>query len=53
MPLNRELDVLMLGTMFPKNCAVTAKKSLRRVPFLGWFSACSTLHSSYYPQAAE
>ncbi|KAI9767971.1 MAG: 1-acylglycerol-3-phosphate O-acyltransferase [Geoglossum simile] len=36
-----ELDVLMLGTIFPKHCAVTAKKSLRRVPILGWFMALS------------
>ncbi|RKU41027.1 1-acylglycerol-3-phosphate O-acyltransferase [Coniochaeta pulveracea] len=32
-----ELDVLMLGAMFPKNCSVTAKASLKKVPFLGWF----------------
>jgi lysophosphatidate acyltransferase len=32
-----ELDVLMLGAMFPKYCAVTAKASLKKVPFLGWF----------------
>jgi lysophosphatidate acyltransferase len=36
-----ELDVLMLGCMFPKFCSVTAKASLRRVPFLGWFMALS------------
>jgi lysophosphatidate acyltransferase len=36
---SRELDVLMLGTIFPKHCAVTAKKSLRHIPILGWFSA--------------
>ena len=39
-----ELDVLFLGHMFPKYCSVTAKKSLRLVPFLGWFSKC--LHTS-------
>lgn len=33
-----ELDVLMLGCMFPKWCSVTAKNSLKWVPFLGWFS---------------
>jgi len=33
-----ELDVLMLGAMFPKYCSVTAKKSLKYTPFLGWFS---------------
>ncbi|KAF4628053.1 hypothetical protein G7Y89_g10092 [Cudoniella acicularis] len=36
-----ELDVLMLGCIFPKYCSVTAKSSLRRVPFLGWFMALS------------
>lgn len=36
---DRELDVLMLGTVFPPYCSVTAKKSLKYIPFLGWFSA--------------
>ncbi|KAL2201574.1 hypothetical protein P885DRAFT_26926 [Corynascus similis CBS 632.67] len=36
-----ELDVLMLGCMFPKHCSVTAKASLKKVPFLGWFMALS------------
>ncbi|KAF5026654.1 hypothetical protein F66182_1238 [Fusarium sp. NRRL 66182] len=36
-----ELDVLMLGAMFPKYCSVTAKASLKKVPFLGWFMALS------------
>jgi lysophosphatidate acyltransferase len=36
-----ELDVLMLGTIFPPYCSVTAKKSLKNVPFLGWFMALS------------
>lgn len=36
-----ELDVLMLGTIFPKYCSVTAKKSLKYIPFLGWFMALS------------
>lgn len=36
-----ELDVLLLGTIFPQYCAVTAKSSLKRVPFLGWFMALS------------
>jgi lysophosphatidate acyltransferase len=35
------LDVLFLGEIFPKHCSVTAKKSLKRVPFLGWFMALS------------
>jgi lysophosphatidate acyltransferase len=33
-----ELDVLMLGCVFPKWCSVTAKSSLKWTPFLGWFS---------------
>ena len=36
-----ELDVLMLGCMFPKYCSVTAKKSLKNWPFLGWFMTLS------------
>lgn len=36
-----ELDVLMLGAMFPKYCSVTAKSSLKKVPFLGWFMSLS------------
>ncbi|KAF2151258.1 1-acyl-sn-glycerol-3-phosphate-acyltransferas-like protein [Myriangium duriaei CBS 260.36] len=32
-----ELDVLMLGCMFPQYCSVTAKASLKFMPFLGWF----------------
>ena len=35
------LDVLLLGTVFPRRCSVTAKRSLRRVPFLGAFMALS------------
>ena len=35
------LDVLLLGTILPKYCSVTAKKSLARTPFLGWFMALS------------
>ena len=35
------LDVLLLGEIFPPYCSVTAKKSLARVPFLGWFMALS------------
>ena len=35
------LDVLLLGTVFPPYCSVTAKKSLAKVPFLGWFMALS------------
>ncbi|KAL5386920.1 hypothetical protein DPSP01_003936 [Paraphaeosphaeria sporulosa] len=36
-----ELDVLMLGCTFPKYTSVTAKKSLKWAPFLGWFMALS------------
>ncbi|KAL8660430.1 MAG: hypothetical protein Q9202_006557 [Teloschistes flavicans] len=36
-----ELDVLLLAHIFPPYCSVTAKKSLRRIPFLGWFMALS------------
>lgn len=36
-----ELDVLMLGTIFPRHCSVTAKKSLKNIPFLGWFMSLS------------
>ncbi|KAI1021506.1 hypothetical protein LB505_000244 [Fusarium chuoi] len=36
-----ELDVLMLGIVFPKYCSVTAKASLKKVPFLGWFMSLS------------
>lgn len=36
-----ELDVLLLGTIFPPYTSVTAKSSLKRLPFLGWFMALS------------
>ncbi|KAF3938189.1 hypothetical protein ABW19_dt0202262 [Dactylella cylindrospora] len=36
-----ELDVLVLGRIFPKYCSVSAKSSLRHMPFLGWFMAAS------------
>ncbi|KAL3229583.1 1-acyl-sn-glycerol-3-phosphate acyltransferase [Nakaseomyces bracarensis] len=35
------LDILFLGRIFPPGCTVTAKKSLKYVPFLGWFMALS------------
>lgn len=35
------LDILMLGRMFPPGCTITAKTSLKWVPFLGWFMALS------------
>ncbi|CAI6089690.1 hypothetical protein V2G26_006900 [Clonostachys chloroleuca] len=36
-----ELDVLMLASMWPKWCSVTAKSSLKRTPVLGWFMSLS------------
>lgn len=36
-----ELDVLMLGRLFPQYCSVTAKRSLKFIPFLGWFMTLS------------
>jgi len=36
-----ELDILMLGSVFPQSCSVTAKKSLKQIPFLGWFMTLS------------
>lgn len=35
------LDILILGRIFPKGCVVTSKKSLKYVPFLGWFMSLS------------
>lgn len=35
------LDILILGRIFPKGCTVTAKKSLKYIPFLGWFMSLS------------
>ena len=35
------LDIVVLGRMFPKGCTVTAKKSLKYIPLLGWFMALS------------
>ncbi|KAF4448806.1 1-acyl-sn-glycerol-3-phosphate acyltransferase [Fusarium austroafricanum] len=36
-----ELDVFMLGRVFPKYCSVTAKSSLKKMPFLGQFMSLS------------
>lgn len=36
-----ELDIYMLGRIFPKKCVVTAKKQLKYIPFLGWFMSAS------------
>ena len=35
------LDILLLGTVWPHRCSVTAKSSLKYLPFLGWFMALS------------
>lgn len=35
------LDIFMLGRMFPQGCTVTAKKSLKWIPVLGWFMSLS------------
>ena len=36
-----ELDVLLCGAIFPPYCSVSAKRSLKLVPVLGWFMALS------------
>lgn len=36
-----ELDVAVLGAIFPKHCSVTAKVSLKSTPILGWFMTLS------------
>lgn len=36
-----EMDILLLGRLFPPKCVVTAKQSLKYLPFLGWFMAAS------------
>ncbi|KAK5115681.1 hypothetical protein LTR62_000770 [Meristemomyces frigidus] len=36
-----ELDVAVLGHVFPPYCCVTAKKSLKWIPVLGWFMTLS------------
>lgn len=40
-PHQTELDILILGAVFPTHCSVTAKASLKRIPVLGWFMALS------------
>ena len=50
LPNISELDVLLLGCIFPRFCSVTAKSSLRHVPFLGWFSmSCLTTNHLTVP----
>lgn len=36
-----EMDIYVLGKIFPPKCVVTAKKSLKYVPLLGWFMSLS------------
>jgi len=36
-----EFDLIILGRIFPKYCSITAKRSLKYVPFLGWFLSLS------------
>lgn len=43
-----ELDIVFLGRVFPKHCSVTAKRSLKYIPFLGWFSMCSLVFLFYF-----
>lgn len=33
------VDILYLGRIFPKRASIMAKKSLKWIPGLGWFSA--------------
>ncbi|KAK4196162.1 putative 1-acyl-sn-glycerol-3-phosphate acyltransferase [Triangularia verruculosa] len=40
-PHQTEVDLLMLGCMFPQYCSVTAKSQLKKIPFLGWFMTLS------------
>ncbi|EPB92141.1 hypothetical protein HMPREF1544_00966 [Mucor circinelloides 1006PhL] len=35
------MDIMFMGNVFPKRAAVVAKKSIRWVPFLGWFMILS------------
>lgn len=34
------VDILYLGRIFPKHASIMAKKELKWVPGLGWFSKC-------------
>lgn len=43
----RELDVGVIGAIMPPYCSITAKKDLKKVPFLGQFSACLVTSSRY------
>lgn len=36
-----EFDISTLGKLFPQHCSVTAKRSLKYIPLLGWFMALS------------
>ncbi|KAI8099833.1 uncharacterized protein BX664DRAFT_377523 [Halteromyces radiatus] len=35
------LDIMVMGSMYPKNTSVVAKKELKYYPFLGWFMTLS------------
>jgi phosphatidylinositol glycan class A protein len=35
------VDILYLGRIFPKHAAIMAKKSIKWIPGLGWFSECN------------
>jgi len=48
-----ELDVLFLGHMFPKYTSVTAKKSLKYVPVLGWFSMSMSPQTQAFKERAD
>lgn len=34
------IDILYLGKMFPNRASIMAKKELKWMPFLGWWSEC-------------
>lgn len=36
--MKRFVDILYLGRIFPKHAAIMAKKSIKMIPGLGWFS---------------
>ena len=46
-----ELDILLLGHIWPKYCSVTAKKSLKYMPVLGWFS--KSIQSTSYSRGSR
>jgi 1-acyl-sn-glycerol-3-phosphate acyltransferase len=44
---NRELDILLIGAVFPPYTSVSAKSSLKYVPVLGQFSTFSQPPATY------